>query len=760
MADADQNAGGSELESIDSIVRSFLERWEDTESYLVNNWHRCRHSHSIILLSFLIKVDLQERFRRGQRPTAGRYFENFPELIGEDERALSLVYEEFCLLEEHNAQPDVDEFCARYEQWRDSLVSQLGYHREFSLAVGQARPKVAYPLVGERFATYELCSILGQGGAAQVYLATDGQLGGRKVVLKISSSIGLEPSILAHLDHRNIIPILTVAESPESGLRGICMPYRPGRTLESVLATLTGAGLPKKASPIWELLELSKLDPELTEVGWQGYPLRGTYTEAVAWLGVAISNALVYLHEKQIYHRDIKPANILLAHREGPLLFDFNLAHTPNAPEYAQAALNGGTLPYMAPEQLRAFLDPAMWDQVGAAADIYAFGLVLRELVTGVKPETPNPDLSPSRAIQDMHDRRHAMVCSVKQIKPDTPPSLDAIISKCLAFKAVDRYDSAKEVGEDLKRFLKRRPLVIAPNHSRVELTLNWIYRQHELAGGVLSLLLICVVLIALSQLTSRPTKPLRPTQFSAPSYDEFRRGVKLLNSENPLQWVEARSIFESLRKQYKQSAWPILYLADSYNQLKVDGASELVKIACEQPDAEEAIQQRILEDPQQVNLLVALGFFYQIHDNKNRSVDCYQKAYSLRPDHVGAIQGLAFFAQQKRQYTTAIEMYQKLIRLLSDCPEPKQERLNQARELLLPVMIHEVDRLLAEIPEQPHWQRVQTLLDEVGNHLTILRSDDKLKEKFVETEQAIQEQKKELARKVAAFGRAEKHDP
>jgi len=742
LADADQNAGGSELESIDSIVRSFLERWEDTESYLVNNWHRCRHSHSIILLSFLIKVDLQERFRRGQRPTAGRYFENFPELIGEDERALSLVYEEFCLLEEHNAQPDVDEFCARYEQWRDSLVSQLGYHREFSLAVGQARPKVAYPLVGERFATYELCSILGQGGAAQVYLATDGQLGGRKVVLKISSSIGLEPSILAHLDHRNIIPILTVAESPESGLRGICMPYRPGRTLESVLATLTGAGLPKKASPIWELLELSKLDPELTEVGWQGFPLKGTYTEAVAWLGVAISNALVYLHGKQIYHRDIKPANILLAHREGPLLFDFNLAHTPNAPEYAQAALNGGTLPYMAPEQLRAFLDPAMWDQVGAAADIYAFGLVLRELVTGVKPETPNPNLSPSRAIQDMHDRRHAMVCSIKQIKPDIPSSLDAIISKCLAFKSVDRYDTAKEVGEDLKRFLKRRPLVIAPNHSRVELTLNWIYRQHELAGGVLGLSLICVVLIALSQLTSRPTKPPqvehRPPHFAS-----------------PLQWVEAQSIFENLRNQYKQSAWPILYLADSYNKLKVDGASELVKIACEQLDAEEAIQERIREDPRQVNLLVAMGFYYQIHDDRNRSQVYYDKAHLLQPDHVGAIQGLAFFAQQKEQYTTAIEMYQKLIGLLSDRPEPEQEKLNQARELLVPVMIQEVDRLLGDIPNQPHWQRVQTLIDEVANHLMIL--DSQRRQEFTE---AIQEQKKELARKVAAFGRAEKHDP
>ena len=86
--------------------------------------------------------------------------------------------------------------------------------------------------------------------------------------------------------------------------------------------------------------------------------------------------------------------------RDGPQLFDFNLADSPHSADQAQAALHGGTIPYMAPEQIEAFLDPELWDKVNARADIYSLGLVLRELVTGEMPELPPDNLSPQRAAQ------------------------------------------------------------------------------------------------------------------------------------------------------------------------------------------------------------------------------------------------------------------------------------------------------------------------------------------------------------------------
>ena len=63
----------------------------------------------------------------------------------------------------------------------------------------------------------------------------------------------------------------------------------------------------------------------------------------------------------------------------------------------AQAAMHGGTLPYMAPEQIEAFLNPDLWGKVGARADIYSLGLVLRELLTGQKPEVPDSAAPPAR---------------------------------------------------------------------------------------------------------------------------------------------------------------------------------------------------------------------------------------------------------------------------------------------------------------------------------------------------------------------------
>ncbi len=99
--------------------------------------------------------------------------------------------------------------------------------------------------------------------------------------------------------------------------------------------------------------------------GWNGFPTRGTYSQGAAWIAMVLARALHYAHGRQIHHRDVKPANILLTINHGPQLLDFNLAESPHSADHAQAALRGGTLPYMAPEQIRAFLNPELWSNVG-----------------------------------------------------------------------------------------------------------------------------------------------------------------------------------------------------------------------------------------------------------------------------------------------------------------------------------------------------------------------------------------------------------
>ena len=541
--------------SISAVVEQFNEPKTTVRPSLGEFWAAWRGDRSLLLLTALIKADFQHRFHRGEHPAAAEYFERFPQLVQDKDRALSLIYEEFCLLEENQVDPSVSEFCRRYETWRDSLVSQLGYHRKFSQVVGSERPEVTFPKVGERFATYQLSELLGTGGVAHVFRATD-DLGGRQVVLKVSPSVGLEPSILAQVEHRNIVPILTVAESPERGLRGICMPYRPGITLDTILEKYPVEDVPRRARFLADVLDLAKWNPESEESGWKDFPINGSYSEAVAWLGATLARALVYLHQREIYHRDIKPANILLAHKQGPLLFDFNLAHSPNDPLQAEAALKGGTLPYMAPEQLKAFLDPSAWDSVGAPADIYALGLVLRELLIGCKPEHSRQDLPLTRAIEGLRDRRPELLRSTRLIRPEIPPSLDAIILKCLRIKPADRYRNASELATDLRCFLKRQPPVFATSSSRLEGTINWVIRRRR-SIGVAGLVVLGSLMLSLR---------------SQPELTDalIQEGVVLLNSSSPAGWQQAQDHYLRLSPEISQRRKPPPV---SWSDLPSDGA-------------------------------------------------------------------------------------------------------------------------------------------------------------------------------------------
>jgi hypothetical protein len=135
----------------------------------------------------------------------------------------------------------------------------------------------------------------------------------------------------------------------------------------------------------------------------------------------------------------------------------------------------------MAPEQIAAFLDPARWDQVGAAADIYSLGLVLRELLTGRPPELPDETQTRCRALADFLDRRACLDLSIRQINPAVPHALGAIVARCLEYDPEARYPDAGALAVDLERFLQHRPLRVARNPCRRERLTNWHVRNRGL---------------------------------------------------------------------------------------------------------------------------------------------------------------------------------------------------------------------------------------------------------------------------------------
>jgi serine/threonine protein kinase len=504
----------SRLESENRFVKLlFGTWWQQGRVPLGQHWRR-RKSDSAHAVDNEIddvatrnKEDLRRLVERGEPVGVAYSLDGFADLCTGDKRALSLIYEEYCLREERGETLDTEAFCDRYAIWKESLVPQLHWHRLFNPIDGRKAPEPHFPGAGDQFEEFQLISLLGKGGSSRVFLARDHSLGGKRVVLKVSLDHGQEPMTQGALDHPHIVPVNSVSFQLDQNLRGLSMPYRPGLPLDEIVKRVCPANRPRLASALWDAIlegESSSFptlsEPELQEIrrkgpagdGWSGFPLAGSYSQGAAWIAMTLARTLHYAHGMHTFHRDVKPGNVLLTLQHGPQLLDFNLAESPHAAQRAESALLGGTLPYMAPEQIEAFLDTTLWDRVGAKSDIYSLGLVLRELLTGQAPDLPIESRRPLQAMRDLLERRRRLEVDLRRFNPDVPHALEAIVRRCLSFSPDDRYPDAQALADDLACFLMRRPLQVAVNPSRAERLVNWTSRnRRRLAGNAVYLTLI-----------------------------------------------------------------------------------------------------------------------------------------------------------------------------------------------------------------------------------------------------------------------------
>src|SRR4051812_15132033 len=299
---------------------------------------------------------------------------------------------------------------------------------------------------GTHLGPYEILAPIGAGGMGEVYRARDPRLG-RDVAIKVSAQqftdrFEREARAIAALNHPNI-----------------CQIYDVG--------------------PNYLVMELV-----------EGSPLKGPLPlkQALKY-AVQICDALDAAHKKNITHRDLKPANILIT-EAGVKLLDFGLAKTGPAIKAGEAtmtmALTGkdeivGTLLYMSPEQLQS-------KNTDARSDIFSFGLVLYEMLTGKRAFEGS---SPASVIAAIMERPAPSIGDV------APPALDRLLQRCLKKDPDDRWQTARDLKAELEWIAsapaEQAPTAVIQKGSR----LPWV-----------AAVLLAVGFIAASWISYRATRP------------------------------------------------------------------------------------------------------------------------------------------------------------------------------------------------------------------------------------------------------------
>ncbi len=338
-----------------------------------------------------------------------------------------------------------------------------------------------------RLGEFQILRELGHGGMGVVYLAVQESLG-REVALKVlprdrqasaaaRSRFEREATAVARLHHPSIVQVHAYGEF--DGAPYLVMERIEGATLAEVLEQLGGpAPVRRRADVLRDALSAAlrakreSVEPADAEV------FHGSWSTAVASVARSIACAVQHAHERGVLHRDLKPSNVLLAADGSLRVIDFGLALAQGDQRLTRTGAALGSLPYMAPEQVRG--DAAAID---ARTDVYALGVLLHELLTLQLPFGEDGDTR-ERILRG--DARP--VLRTAGVHPD----LAAVCRQAMHVEPSQRYASARELADDLGRFLDGQP-VLARRPGPTALLQAWARRNpwRSLAAALAATLLV-----------------------------------------------------------------------------------------------------------------------------------------------------------------------------------------------------------------------------------------------------------------------------
>jgi non-specific serine/threonine protein kinase/serine/threonine-protein kinase len=351
------------------------------------------------------------------------------------------------------------------------LEALVAAHDRLTRAGEPAEAESSAVTVGSRIGAYRLTDRLGEGGMGEVFRAerADGVFAAEVAVKLTRASLAsadllrrfrVERQILASLAHPNIVRLLD-GGATDSGQAYLIMEHVPGVPLTQHCRT--------QRLPLAERLEIFR----------------------------AVCDAVQYAHQHAVVHRDLKPANVLVGAAGVPKVVDFGIAKLLDDPA-GTGVTTVGVVPgpltpnYASPEQLRGL-------PVTTAADIYALGVMLYELVAGVRPyETQGQTLDrvleivvhhePARPSAAHIDEGEALPYPRAELRGD----VDAIVRKAMHKDPAHRYASAGELAADITRLLDGDPIFARPPSAGY--VLRRIAARHKAVVAVTALALLAIV--------------------------------------------------------------------------------------------------------------------------------------------------------------------------------------------------------------------------------------------------------------------------
>jgi serine/threonine protein kinase len=368
----------------------------------------------------------------------------FPQLQDSPRAIVELAIAEFEERKNAGESLNASDFAERFPGVRSQLLDSLVFERALQEMTGWFKsvlvPKednIKWPAVGDQIAGFKLVEPLGRGGFSRVFVASELGYENRKVAVKICRQDTHEARTLATLTHSGIGAVHYVRQIPELGMTAICMPLTSRSTLHDVVRKAAGRnGRPTSAALVWDEVRTRNKIASATPT-WSNK----TFATWARDLMVSLAEALAASHAQNIVHCDLKPTNVLVTPEGKPTLVDFNVSFRQNA--VASPANVGGTLPYMAPEQIRAFAGEG-FTTIGPQTDVYGLAATIYELLTGNLPFGAAPPADDG--IQTLLERRRTMPESIRKLNPQVSSAFDELVLECLNYEPEMRPQSAEEL--------------------------------------------------------------------------------------------------------------------------------------------------------------------------------------------------------------------------------------------------------------------------------------------------------------------------